>query len=142
MKLNINPKELLALYNVLYERYESCAGGTCYKEDDERAAADTNLHELYKRVKACIIASLTNKMVDPLDSWMEGQQRRIGELHDQNDKVKKEAQDLAAGGEVEGSLKPIILSAEDTDVLPESYPRKGPPPPVMPRGGKYRGHRR
>lgn len=139
MKLNINAKELLALYNVLYERYEACYDyAKEYQEGDPRAATDEQLRQVYNRVKAIVVASLSSKIVDPLDSWMEGQSRRIGELKDQNEKVKQDARDLAE----EKSDSPVILSAEDTEVLPDSYPRKRPPPPVMPRGGKYHGHRR
>jgi len=142
MKLNISAKELLALHNILYERFEACYNGGEFEETDPRAGTNEQLKQLYNRVKACLVASLTNKMVDPLDSWIEGQQRKIGQLSEQNDDVKKDAQVLATGGEVEGSLKPVILSAEDTEVLSDSYPRKGPPQPRMPGPGKFRGHRR
>jgi len=140
MKLNISAKELLALYNILYERYEAYHEYAKHFEDgDPRAATDEQLKQLYGRVKAILVASLSNKMVEPLDSWLEGQRRKVDELKSQNEKVKQEARTLADEKQEDG---PIILSAEDDEVLPDSYPRKRPPPPTMPRGGKYHGHRR
>lgn len=139
MKLNINAKELLALYNVLYERYEACHDyAKEYEENDPRGATDEQLRQVYNRVKAIVVASLSNKMVDPLDSWLQGQSRKVAELADQNEHVKQEARELA--DEKGGS--PIVLSAEDTDMLPDSYPRKAPPSPRMPGPGKYHGRRR
>lgn len=140
MKLTINPKELLALYNVLYERFETCYDCKEYADDDPRAMTDVQLKQLYGRVKACVIASLSNKMVDPLDSWITGQERKIGELNDQNEGVRKDAKHLATEARAPGV--PIVLSAEDTDVLPDTYPRKSPPQPRMPSGGKFHGRRR
>lgn len=139
MKLNISAKELLALYNVLYERFEAysdCAKH--YEEGDPRAATDEQLKQLYGRVKAIVVASLGNKMVEPLDSWLEGQRRKVDELKTKNEKVKQDALELADTKQ-DG---PVILSAEDDEVLPDTYPRKRPPPPQMPRPGKHYGHRR
>jgi hypothetical protein len=140
MKLTINPKELLALYNVLYERFETGYVGKEWPEEDNlRGATDVQLRQLYSRVKACIIASLSNKMIDPLDSWVAGQRRKIGELADQVSGVKQEARDLSANDKQEVTLD--ILSADDTSVS-EGYPRKGPSASQGHRSGKHHDHRR
>jgi hypothetical protein len=140
MKLNINAKELLALYNVLYERFEVDSPMKEFMEEDPRGQTHEQLRQLYNRVKACLVASLTNRMIDPLDSWLEGQRRKIDQLNDQNEGVKQEAKDLVEKA-TDQPQRPVVLSAEDTEVLPDSYPRRRPPPPVIPQG-KFRGTRR
>jgi hypothetical protein len=142
MKLYVNAKELLSLYNVLYERFE-VGYNVLYEVDDPRRATNASLFELYKRVRACVLASIGNKLVDQLDNWIEGQQRRITELGD----VKLEGTTLQElPGEIASDLaqgqEHVIMTAEDLDVLPDTYPRKGPPSPHMPRPGKFRSHRR
>jgi len=137
MKLNINAKELLALYNVLYERYEiQHPFEKEYIEGDPRATTDEQLRQIYNRVKSIVVASLGNKMVDPLDSWLEGQRRKLGQ-HD----VETSAKLKGPGDQVVEDNRetiPVIMSAEDTDMLPDNYPRKGP----APSSRKFRGNKR
>lgn len=144
MKLNINPKELLALYNALYERFEGPEGRDVseYKEDDPRAGDAVQLKQVYNRLRAIIVAGLTNpgKVVDPVDSWLKHEQEKVDKLNDQNDTLRTEARDLS---------KPVspadILTDDDGEVPSDlAYPsrRRGPPPPNMPQGGKHRGRRK
>jgi hypothetical protein len=134
MKLNINPKELLALHNLLYERLE---GDDDCKAGDE-PSDETNLRELYKRIRSCIIGALANKgVVDPLDGWLHGQQQKIDELKEANASTHQEVQSLK---EQFKDQAPVVLSADDAD-MPVDYPRKAPKP-QMPRSGKFHGHRK
>ena len=141
MKLDINAKELLALYNVLYECFEVHSDNSIYVADDPHGSTDTNLYELYKRVRACILASLgATNPTSALDSWVEGQQRAIDKLEEQNEKVKRERdslKDLATSS----SMSPGA-GEEDADKLSDEdpldfYPRKGY---IIPRG-KFHGHK-
>jgi hypothetical protein len=144
VKLNISPKEVLALYDVLYERFAAghTSGGTgLFMEGDLREPDDTQLRQLYGRLRAIIVASLANKGVDLFELWEQGQKAKIAALEEDLDGVKQETKDLVDKQPVAPGV-PIILSAEDTDVLPDSYPRKRPPIPQGPKPGKYHGHRR
>lgn len=142
MKLNVNPKELLALYNMLYERFD---GTNCHDEckaDDSGPSDETHLRQVYNRLRAIIVAGLTNpsKAVDPVDSWLKHEQAKIDDLKAQNEGIKAEAQSLVA------PVQPADILTDDDDEVPGdlAYPsrRKGPPPPNMPHPGKRRGHRR
>jgi len=135
MKLNINARELLALYNVLYERFE--AGGVRCDDDEELkpSSTDDQLRQLYNRIKACLVTSLSTKMVDPLDNWLEGQRRKIGQLEEQNGAVAEQARQLAADKKV------VVMSAGDDEAdVHHAYPRRAPNP-IIPKGGRFRGHR-
>ncbi len=145
MKLNINPKELIALHNLLYDRFEGTLKEAYlhkYATDEEEQNADeTQLRQVYNRVRACIIGALSSKTVtDPLDSWLQGQERKIEVLNEQNDEARKDIQGLKDQVKKE-NVPPVVLSADDADIPDESYPRKAPKP-TMPRPGKFHGHRR
>lgn len=131
MKLNINAKELLALHNLLYEKFESSAGGTCYKEGDDRASADIQLHQVYNRLKACLVAALTNKASDPVDAFMAREQDKIDRLKVQNDEVKREAAEIAKDPD-------YFVPKGDEDYTAPDYPRRGPRGPRGNRGGNKR----
>lgn len=135
MKLNINPKELLALYNVLYDRFDGSRYDERKLEDDEESSDETQLRQVYNRIKACIMASLQNKAVDPFESWEQGQKAKIAKLNEELDSVKTQTKDMATAQQ-----PPQVLTAEDVEVQ-EDYPRKGPRP-QMPRPGKFHGHRK
>jgi hypothetical protein len=129
MKLNINAKELLALYNVLYQRFE---GGDDRKEDGD----DVQLRQVYNRIKACVLAALTNKAQDPLDAFFQHEQAKIDQLAEKNESLKAAVRDPNTF-----IPKPDILSADDDEEPLREYPRKQPPPPNMPKPGKHRGRR-
>jgi hypothetical protein len=133
MKLNINAKELLALHNLLYERFDSSMGGTTYKEGDARANDDAQLQQVYNRVKACIVGALTNKAVDPLDAFFQREQAKIDDLTTQNESLKEVAKEVFNPQQ--------ILTADDDDgpELPQ-YPRKVQGPQAQ-KPGKHRGRR-
>jgi hypothetical protein len=135
MKLNINAKELLALHNMLYERFEGAQGRDLdeYKDDDPRASDAVQLRQVYNRLRACIVGALTGKAIDPFDAWQSKEQAKIDKLNDELDSVKREQADL-----------PRVTSPEDFGVTTDEdfsmpdYPRRGP------RGsgpGKHRGRK-
>lgn len=147
MKLNINPKELLALYNALYERFDGrhTAYDECKAEDSGSPPSDdAHLRQVYNRLRAILVAGLTNpgKAVDPVDSWLKHEQDKIDRLNDQNASLKAEARELGKDNPVE----PGNILTDDEGEVPSdlAYPsrRKGPPPPNMPHSGKHRGHRK
>lgn len=131
MKLNINAKELLALYNVLYERFD--AERTTRSVED--SSDDVQLRQVYNRLKACLVSALTNKGTDPLDAFLQREQQKIDDLTRENDGLKEAAKELTP------KQPPVILSADDDEGPDREYPRKGPPSPQMPRPGKHRGRR-
>lgn len=130
MKLNVNPKELLALYNLLHARVEQ-------RQEVSEEGDDVHLRQVYNRLRAIIVAGLTNKAVDPVDSWLKHEQEKVNRLNDQVDAVKAEARDLGQ------QLPPApgdILTDDDDEVPGDlAYPsrRKGPPPPHAPRPGRH-----
>ena len=118
MKLNINAKELLALHNLLYEKFESSQGGTCYDADGVKSNADTQLHQVYGRLKACLVAALTNRPVDPIESFLAHEQVKIDKLKDQNEEVKQYAKDVARDPD-------YFVPEKDEDYMVPEYPRRG-----------------
>jgi len=136
MKLNLNAKELLALHNLLYERFEACYDGSRYKEDDPRGSADAQLRQVYSRLKACVINSLTGKAVDPFDAWSEREQQKIDKLADALDDVKKSSVDLAKKAEDPDFFVP----APDEQWDMAEYPKKGARPAGN-RQGKHHNKR-
>ena len=136
MKLNINAKELLALYNVLYERFD----GTNTAFDESPGDSDhVQLKQVYTRLRAILIAGVTNpgKQLDPIDSWLGHEQRKIDGLTQQNEQLKA----AAANPDQFIALKDILN--DDDDEIPGDLPypkKKGPG--GMPPPGKYRGKKR
>ncbi len=136
MKLNINPKEVLALHNLLHD----CLAHHRQGEDDtEQNSDEVQLRQLYGRLRAIITASLTSQGTDMFELWEKTQNDKIAKLIEDLDTVKQDGAALAQSAPTPG--EPVIMSAEDLEVLPDTYPRKGPPPPRMPRPGKHHGHR-
>lgn len=133
MKLNINPKELLALYNLL---------GQSLGQPDDRGDDGVQLRQLHGRLRAIIIAGLTNKTIDPVDSWLKHEQEKVNRLNSQVDAVSK-----VLTCDIDQRLPHAtgdILTDDEDEVQGElAYPlrRKGPPPPHLPRPGRY-GHRK
>lgn len=147
MKLNITPKELLALYNVLYDRFDGPQGrDTCeYKTDDPAASDAVQLKQVYGRLKAILIAGLANpsKQLDPLDSWLANEGEKVDALVAQNEELKEIAKDPTK------LVKQVNLAdilADDENEVPKElgYParRKGPPPPKNSpfQAGKRKAH--
>jgi hypothetical protein len=136
MKLNVNAKELLALYNVLYDRFDGPTRPDGCVGDSDAA----QLEQVYHRIRSIILGSLSNKQADPnelFDKWASQEQAKIDRLAKQNDAIK------------EATLNPMtpladILTDNDDEVvsdLPYPKPRKGPPNPQMPHG-KFKGKKR
>jgi len=133
MKLNINAKELVALHNVLHEKFSSTRG-LDYSPDDPRVADETQLRQVYNRLRACLIAALTNRQVDPVDAYLTREQAKIDQLKVQNDDIKKEQEDLAATMKDHDFFIPV---AGDDYEAPD-YPRRAP----RNRGGNRGGNKR
>lgn len=129
MKLNLSAKEILALHNVLHER---CALGL--QPLTEPADADNvQLRQVYNRLRALMIGALSNKVVDPVDSWMQHEQAKINELNRQNDELKEVARDP-------DFFAPKSTDVDDYEKYALEYPRRSAVP-SMPRPGKHRGKR-
>lgn len=120
MKLNINSRELLALHNLLYERFESssCPSNKCENDEKVERGSEVHLHEVYNRIKACIVGAL-GKAVDPFDAWSTHEQQKINKLNDELDDIKKSQVELTKK-DVD-----IIVPDEDEDFTSPEYPRKG-----------------
>lgn len=129
MKLNVNPKELLALYNLLHTKV-----GQNQEVSDE--GDGVHLRQVYNRLRAIIVAGLINKAVDPVDSWLKHEQEKVNRLNDQVDAVKAEVRDLGQ----QLSLAPGDILTDNDDEIPGdlAYPsrRKG----SMPYHASRQGH--
>jgi hypothetical protein len=119
MKLNINAKELVALHNLLHSRLNDEHE---YKEEDPRAVDEVQLRQVYNRLRACMIAALTNKQIDPVDAFLQREQAKINKLNDQNEAVKKDQASLAAT--VKNDPDFFVPNVDETYDAPE-YPRRG-----------------
>ncbi len=133
MKLNINAKELLALYNVLHvmDLNEVTPDSADFDHDT------LQLKQVYNRLRAILIAGVTNpgKIVDPVDSWLKHESVKIDELKRANDELRDTASDP------NNFVSPLVdIMADDGDevVGDLTYPkvRKGPP------GNQQKQHRR
>ena len=117
MKFNVSPKEFLSLYNLLHVRLL-----------DRTIPVDTFQQEVYNRMKAWIIASLTSKgdAANPADLWFEQQEAKIENLRKNPPDVENQ---------------PVkIMSDDDTGAAPRNYPKK-PPVPIVPKhNGLARSH--
>lgn len=131
MKLNINSRELVALHNLLHVKFCTPAQFK-YDEANPREADDVQLRQVYNRLRACIIAALANKQVDPVDAFLSREQAKIDKLTEQNEEIKKEQADLSKAMLPED----FMLGNEDFEV-PE-YPRRG----ARNRGGNRGGNKR
>ena len=142
MKLNLNAKELLALHNLLYERFEACYDGKHFTESDPRASADTQLRQVYSRLKACVVNSLTGKAVDPFDAWSEREQQKIDKLADALDGVKRSSADLAkkAASESDPDDPDYFVPVLEEDYDMPEYPKRGTRPGGN-RPGKHHNKR-
>jgi uncharacterized protein YukE len=127
MKLNISAKELLALHNMLFERYaypQACDARK-YEEDnphnqgsDRGAADEVQLRQVYNRLRACIVGSLSGKAVDAFEAWQANEQTKIDQLNNELDNVKQDQTHLAR------TLMPEDI-AEGDDFSTLEYPRRG-----------------
>lgn len=76
MKLTVNSKELLALHNFLHKK--------CEHDHSDVGDDDVQLRQVYGRLRAIIIASLTNKAEDPVESWLKREQSKIDKLNEES----------------------------------------------------------
>jgi len=135
MKLNINAKELLALHNLLYEKFESSYDGTKYEPGSEEENSNVQLRQVYNRLKACIVAALTNRQVDPVDAFLSKEQAKIDRLKEDLTDVKKDQTNLVEELKADDFFVP---GKDETFDAPE-YPRRGR---GGHRGGNRGGHKR
>jgi hypothetical protein len=136
MKLNINAKELLALHNLLYEKFEGSHDEgypRLFKEGDERAGPDAQLRQVYSRLKACIVNSLTGKAVDPFDAWAEREQQKLDKLNEELDDVKKSSVDLVKKTAEDPDY---FVPAVDENWDMSEYPKRS----ARPAGGRQGKH--
>ena len=127
MRLNLHPKEFLALYNSLQKlNLESVTPGS----------EDSALKEVLNRMRACLISSLqkrgdSSSDDDLMDLWEKDQKEKIADLEDRNAKLSDVARDME---------KFLTLDDHgDTGPPDRPYPRKAPPPVFPKHAGKYRG---
>jgi hypothetical protein len=135
MKLNINPKELLALHNLLHERFCDYPGGGP-ADPNARSADDIQLHQVYNRLRSIVVASLSNQRSNPVEqfeAFFNKEQAKIDKLKEQNDDIKKEQAGLAE----QLGVQPADFDGDDDYVVPD-YPRRGP----RNRGGNRGGNKR
>jgi hypothetical protein len=111
MKLNLHAKELLALHNLLKGALSTSAEG------DPDAAT---LQQVYNRLRACIITSLSNRVQDPVEAFFDRQQQKIDRLRDAEHGAAQPQEVMPAGEDVS---------------LPEGYPRRS-------QGNRQGKHRR
>lgn len=132
MKLNVNAKELLALYNLLHDRFEG--PGPQMKEPQD--GDDLHLYQVHNRLKAWLIAALSNKQVDPVESFLAREQVKIDKLKDQNEDVKRAGQELA---DVIRNDPDFFVPQDGEDYTAPEYPRRGR---SGGRGGNRGGNKR
>lgn len=139
MKLNITPKELLALYNTLNERFTDVNGGEIdldnYKSTDPKLSDAVQLKQIHVRLRAIIIAGLTNpgKALDPIDSWLDHQDAKIEEL------VAKGAQKHLSSTK---QVTQTDILADDSDEVKQSNPSYPKRRKHQHHQGKQRNHRK
>ena len=114
MKLNLHPKEFLAIYNLL-------------NSSNVEGADSVHLQEVRNRMRSYAISALLKKETDPpedvlLNIWENTQKEKINIL----EKMNK-------------NLDPRNMFLDDKDEDNE-YPRK-PPSPFIPRVGKVKTNR-
>jgi len=129
VKLNVNAKEFLALYNLLHQRIEI--------DDDRQYEGDeVQLHQIYGRMKSCLISSLSSdKHEDVFGTWFTQEKAKIDKLNEQLGNVKKEQADLKKSTSTSADVGELI---EDDYVRPE-YPRRGT---GQNRGGRHNNKKR
>jgi len=129
MKLNLHPKEFLALYNMI-QRQPHLEG----KEVD-----DVALHEVHNRMRACLISALLHRRDDDddimFDAWEQSQRKKIEELTIQNNELKSAAKDPKAF-----LNKDHILTLENHELDSEElkYPRGR----ATTKPGRHTGHKK
>lgn len=96
MKLNLYPKEFLALYSLLEDRMHS---------DFE----DPSLREIHGRMRAYVLNALGSRDEESAEKlmgvWVKSQQRKIDQLNEENQAIMSSAQEASF---LEESLSPSI----------------------------------
>lgn len=135
MKLNINAKEVLALYNLLQQISDDLPGEKNNGQDS------VHLLQIHGRLKAIIIAGLTDKMIAsdspvmpirPIDSWLKHEQAKVDTLNAQNEDIKQSFMNPMNPSEfikkqnVVHSTNFDILTDDDDEVVQDLvYPKQG-----------------
>ena len=85
MKLNLYPKEFLALYSLLEDRMQS---------DFE----DPSLREIHGRMRAYVLNALGSRDEESAEKlmgvWVKSQQQKIDQLNEENQAIKSSVQDV------------------------------------------------
>lgn len=79
MTLTVSSKEILALYDLLYTKFRNYPVRDDSSDQDEIA-----LHQIYTRLRTCILSSLKNG-VDPVNAFIEREEQKIVALGQQDD---------------------------------------------------------
>jgi len=137
MKLNVTPKELLALHNLLlaacqppYKKYEPGV---------DPVPDEVYLGQLYARVRSLIVASVGRQSDDPsdvkkasVDQALAREQAKIDKLKVELVDVKKEQAQLIAGPKPNSDF---LVPEDDDDLQVPVYPTR----PRRASGGGHRG---
>lgn len=120
MKLNLNARELLALHNMLQNKFDGpCAHDeVMWKESDPRGQEQAALRVVYNRIRTCILSAINGQGStdeDQFVKWMAEQQEKIEDLEAQNEELKP----------AKGSFDDLLDEGEDDDYVP--YPRSKSP---------------
>lgn len=143
MKLNINAKELLALHNLLFERFD---GRVAHDRCESDNLDEVQLRQVYNRLRSIIVSGLDGRDSGKVDlrfeSWLKHEQAKVDELNKQNEAVKAAVKDP----DFFVPVAPDDILTDDEDEVPVDLgypkPRRGPPAPHMPKPGKHRGRRK
>lgn len=134
MKLTISAKELLALHNLLRDNLKFNG----MKMDDTQSSEEEPLRQVYGRIRACVLSSLSNKLVDPIDNWFDREQAKIDALRDQNEDVKRYQNDLASSAPAITAPVGMVYESNGDGSDPEFiYPR----PKTARQGKPHHGKR-
>lgn len=131
IKLNLNPKELLALHNLLRQSVTA--------ELDMSTSDINQLYQVYNRIRTYIVNSLSeskdNKSFNDLFvAWSSKEQTKIDKLNNELDELKKQS----------SPKKPTTSASNfitlDDDYDTSDYPKKGTKNPGH-RQGKHNNKR-
>lgn len=117
---NINAKELVALHNILYERFNARQHPT---EEDSYCPDDVQLLQVYNRLRTCIIAALSSKNIDPVNVFLNREQAKIDKLKEQNEEVRQDQSQFVDSIRNDSSF--FVPAAGESFDMPE-YPRRAP----------------
>jgi len=90
MKLNLHPKEFLAIYSLLEQQVR----------DEFDTPVEASLKEVYNRMKSYLVSTLGRRddslVEDSFDTWEREQKKKIAELESKKDSLEQELDDHLA----------------------------------------------